>query len=167
MQHELQIETANNEDAEAILKLQRLAYQSEAVLYHDTSLPPLLETLDEIRAACRNGVILKAVSDNIIVGSVRGGLCDDTCLIARLVVHPDFRNQGIGTRLMLAIEAAFAHVARYELFTGHKSSALRLYRRLGYLSFKTIPVHEHLNLVYLERHSQSNSGNELHAESTV
>jgi GNAT superfamily N-acetyltransferase len=84
-------------------------------------------------------------------------MCDQTCLIARLIVHPDFQNQGIGTRLMLAIEAAFAHAIRYELFTGHKSSALHLYSKLGYLPFKTVPVHENLSLVYLEKQIQLKS----------
>ena len=41
----MMIETAGREDAEVILQIQRLAYQSEAVLYQDWNIPPLTESL--------------------------------------------------------------------------------------------------------------------------
>ncbi len=34
------------------------------------------------------------------MGSVRAFVKEETCYIRRLVVHPDFQNQGTGTRLM-------------------------------------------------------------------
>lgn len=40
---------AVSEDAAAILALQKLAYQSEARLYDDYSLPPLTQTLPEMQ----------------------------------------------------------------------------------------------------------------------
>jgi hypothetical protein len=47
------ITTATYADAQAIVDLQRLAYRSEAELYGDDKLPPLTETLDQIRVADR------------------------------------------------------------------------------------------------------------------
>jgi hypothetical protein len=44
------IERASVEDAQEILALQRLAYQSEAEIYDDYSIPPLTQTLEAIRA---------------------------------------------------------------------------------------------------------------------
>ena len=44
-----QIVPADVSDAAEILELQKLAYQSEAVLYDDWSIPPLTQTLDEIK----------------------------------------------------------------------------------------------------------------------
>jgi hypothetical protein len=41
---------ASPDDAQAIMDLQRLAYRSEAELYGDDKLPPLTETVDQIRA---------------------------------------------------------------------------------------------------------------------
>ena len=41
----MEITTAIIEDAAAILVLQRLAYQSEAAIYDDFTIPPLTETL--------------------------------------------------------------------------------------------------------------------------
>ena len=77
---------------------------------------------------------------------------EGTGYIGRLIVHPDFQNQGIGTKLIHKIEAIFQDAKRYELFTGHKSKRnLYLYQKLGYKKFKTEKINENLKLVYLEK----------------
>ncbi len=68
---EMQIEIANVNDAQEILSLQKLAYQSEAKIYSDFQIPPLLETLDELKMAFKSHIILKATFDGKIIGSVR------------------------------------------------------------------------------------------------
>ena len=71
---------AEEADLEAILELQRLAYQSEARLLNDFSIPPLMQTLEEMKEELRNGVFLKAVdAGGRIVGSVRGTLREIRC----------------------------------------------------------------------------------------
>ena len=92
----IEIQPATMEDAPAILALQRLAYQTEAAIYDDYSLPPLVEELDSLRAQFGFKRILKAVAAGRLVGSVRALQRDDTCHIERLFVHPDHRRQGIG-----------------------------------------------------------------------
>lgn len=42
MSHAVTITIAGRDDAAAILELQRLAYQSEAELYQDWNIPPLI-----------------------------------------------------------------------------------------------------------------------------
>lgn len=146
------IAAADLADAAAILDLQKLAYASEAELYQDFALPPLLQTLPEIQADFASHVFLKANSEGVIKGSVRGVMAGDTCLVGRLIVHPDHQRQGLGTRLMREIEARFALARRFELFTGHKSAGnLRLYARLGYREFDRRLVNEGLTLVYLDK----------------
>jgi ribosomal protein S18 acetylase RimI-like enzyme len=146
------ITTASPEDADAILVLQRLAYRSEAELYGDDTLPPLTETLDQLRAEFGHRLILKAVDNGLIVGSVRAHQEGDTCHIGRLIVHPDRQGQGIGTALMHEVEARFPVARRFELFTGTLSVRnLRLYERLGYVAFKEQVVSDKVTLVYLEK----------------
>ena len=134
----MKIELALKEDLTEILKLQKLAYQSEARIYNDFTIPPLLQTSEQIKDDFANQIFLKATINNIIVGSVRAHKEMDTCYIGRLIVHPDFQNQGIGTSLMNEIETVFSNLKRYELFTGYKSKKnLYLYQKLGYQQFRS------------------------------
>ena len=116
------ISFASVDDSAAILDLQKLAYQTEAAIYNDFSLPPLTETIEDWRSNFSNRVILKAVDQGRIIGSVRAYQDGKTCHIGRLIVHPDHQRQGIGTQLMNQIEASFGAVERFELFTGHRNT---------------------------------------------
>lgn len=156
----LSIERANVRDAQEILALQKLAYQSEAEIYGDYTIAPLTQTLDEIEADFARQVVLKAVTDEgverraerRIVGSVRAYQESNTCYIGRLIVHPGWQNQGIGARLMAEIERAFAQAERFELFTGYRSEKnLHLYHKLGYQTLREQKVNEQLTLVFLEK----------------
>jgi N-acetylglutamate synthase-like GNAT family acetyltransferase len=149
------IERAKVEDAKEILALQKLAYQSEAAIYDDYTIPPLMQTLEEIKADFERQVFLKASVDGRIIGSVRAHVRQETCLIGRLIVHPDFQNQGIGARLMGEIEKAFSQAKRYELFTGHLSERnLHFYQKRGYKIFKREKITEDLTLVFLEKYRE-------------
>ena len=146
------IERSFVEDAAEILALQKIAYLSEADIYGDYSLPPLTQTMEQMQDDFRRQLVLKAVVDNRIVGSVRASAQEQTCHIGRLIVHPEFRNRGLGSLLMQEIEKCFKQAARFELFTGHLSEGnLRLYRSLGYDSFDERQVTDGLRLVFLEK----------------
>jgi indole-3-glycerol phosphate synthase len=146
------IEHAVVDDAETILDLQRLAYQSEAELYQDWAIPPLIQTLEELTQEFETHAFLKAVLKGQLVGSVRAHLRQGTCFIERLIVHPDWQNRGIGTRLMTAIEDSFGAAQRYELFTGERSERnLHLYQKLGYKPFRSERLNEKVILVFLEK----------------
>lgn len=144
---------ASSEDAIAILELQKLAYQSEALLYNDFNIPPLTQTLDELRSDFTSKVFLKAQVEDKIVGSVIGYQERSTCFVERLVVHPDFQGQGIGATLMDQIESCFEQAQRFELFTGHKSERnIHLYERLGYKLFKIEEINQNLLFVFMEKY---------------
>lgn len=146
------IKHASVEDAKEILDLQKLAYVSEAEIYNDYSIPPLTQTLEQIQTDFENQLFLKVSIEGKMVGSVRGHMEQEKCCIKRLIVHPDFQNRGIGTRLMEEIERRFKQAKRYELFTGHRSERnLRLYRGLGYKPFSSEPVTNNLTFIFMEK----------------
>jgi ribosomal protein S18 acetylase RimI-like enzyme len=148
------ITRATEEDAEAILALQRTAYQQQAVLHDDFSIPPLTQTLEDIRGTFASRVFLKATVADVIIGSVRATYDAGTCHIGRLIVHPDFQGKGIGTRLLSEIENRFPDAERFEVFTGHKShDNLRFYAKRGYTEVNRRAVSDRVTLVYMQKRS--------------
>jgi ribosomal protein S18 acetylase RimI-like enzyme len=145
------ITKAQKSDAGEILRLQRAAYQSEAEIYKDDSIQPLTQTLEDTLAEFDNGIVLKAVADDKIIGSVRAHEKDGTVFIGKLMVLPDSQNQGLGRKLLQAIEKEFQD-RRYELFTGDKSIRnIALYKKCGYAVFKKEEVAPGLVMVYMEK----------------
>jgi GNAT superfamily N-acetyltransferase len=150
---DLRIERAGAADAGEILTVQRAAYVSDAQLHGDPFLPPLVESLDQVRSVIGGSVVLKASLGGRLVGSVRGTFNDRTCLVGRLAVAPDVRRQGIGGGLMRALEDEVAGGAdACVLFVTHLSEpSMRLCRRLGYAETHRERVADHLVLVHMRK----------------
>jgi tRNA (guanine37-N1)-methyltransferase len=130
---ELVIEPARPDDAGELSTLQLAAYLSEGQA--TLSVPPLTQTLDEMRDSLSTGTVLVARRGHRLVGSVRGEpKDDDVWYIGRLMVAPDLWGQGIGSELMAAIEGcAPPGTTRLRLLTGASSEHnLAYYRRRGY-----------------------------------
>jgi ribosomal protein S18 acetylase RimI-like enzyme len=145
---------ASAEDAATILRLQKLAYQSEARLYNDLQIPPLIQTLDDLKSDFTDKIFFKALIESNIVGSVRGYQLGKTGYIERLFVHPNYQGQGIATALMEEIQSCFGQVQRFELFTGYKSTRnINLYERLGYKIFRSEEIGKKLSFVFMEKHT--------------
>jgi ribosomal protein S18 acetylase RimI-like enzyme len=151
---ELAIGPARPEDAGEVMTVQRAAFLIEGELNNSFTLPPMTETLDEVRKAIESDtVVLVARLGHRIVGSVRGIAVDGTGHVGRLSLAPDMHGRGIGRDLMAAIEAALAdRVTKYQLFTGATSeNNLRMYRRLGYYEIGWRPAPAAPGLAYLEK----------------
>lgn len=116
--------------------VQRAAYVTEAQLYHAPGIPPLAETLPEVRAELSSPHVLvfAAWHGSRLVGSVRGRVDGDRMEVARFAVAPDQQGNGVGTALLTALEDAVpATVRTLWLVTGARSAPnLRLYERHGY-----------------------------------
>ena len=142
---------AGLEDLQEILQLQYLSYQSEAALFGSRDIPPLKQTLDEVIAEYKNGIVLKMTDDDVIVGSIRAKERNGTVYIGKLMVHPDYRRNGYGRSLLMEIEKYFPD-KRYELFTSTRSTDnIRLYQNLGYKMFDRKAITDELQFVYMEK----------------
>ena len=152
IEDELEISKADIEDLQEILNLQYLAYQSEAALFGSRDIPPLKQTLDEVIEEYHKGIILKLVdTDNLIIGSIRAWEMKGTIYIGKLMVHPDYRHCGYGTKLLNEIESYFSQ-KRFVLFTSTRSiNNLRMYQRMGYKEFERKDVTAELEFIYLEK----------------
>ncbi|MFC4021893.1 GNAT family N-acetyltransferase [Micromonospora sp. GCM10011542] len=160
MSVEVTIVPADVADAGEILTVQRAAYVTEGQHYGDPFLPPLTETLDEVRAVLTGpATVLVARLGRRLVGSVRAHLDGDTAHVGRLSVAPDHQGLGLGGRLLTAVEAACAgRAARFTLFTGADSARnLRLYERHGYRIVAHRPDAHGIRLAVLEKQAVSSA----------
>lgn len=151
----VEIIAAEPKDAKEILELQIHAYQPEANLYNDWSLPALTQTIESLQQEFQESIILKAIVQSKIVGSVRSKVENGVCKIGRLIVNPDYQGQGIGTALLDRIEKMQGNIIGFELFTGSKSvSNIRLYEKQGYVKSHTKNLSENVTLIFMTKPSK-------------
>ena len=132
--------TLSGGDAGELLTLQRAAYVTEAQAHDDVSLPPLMQSLDEVVSElAQPDVIAFGLRDDSqrLVAAVRVYLSatdPHTAELGRLVVAPDMQGRGRGSRLLELVEERLPEqVTDLQLFTGERSLGnLRLYSRFGY-----------------------------------
>ncbi|MBA8795707.1 tRNA (guanine37-N1)-methyltransferase [Friedmanniella endophytica] len=123
-------------DAGELFTLQRAAYLAEGRLQGWT-IPPLVEELAEVAAELPHQLVLTARQAGRLIGSVRGRADGDTWRVGRLMVVPDRQGEGLGSRLLAAIEARAVGCTRVELVTGAASTHnLAFYARHGYTELR-------------------------------
>ena len=148
----MKIINGEKSDLKEILDLQYLAFEDEAKIVDDYSIEPLHQSLEDSEKEFDKGTVLKAINDdNVIIGSVRNYIQDNTSYIGRLMVHPDYRGNGLGSRLIEEIEK-IGDKSRFEVFTSSKSERnLNLYRKHGYKKFDERIFSSKLKFIYLEK----------------
>ncbi len=149
----MKLELAIDQDLEAILLLQKRAFHGQALIYNDFNLPPLTQTLDDLKKEFRQKAIYKVERYGRIIASIRCYIKDEILYIEKLIVDPDFQNRGIGMGIMREVETRYSHIVnRYALFTGDKSARnIHLYKKLGYKEIKQEPTNRGFNLICMEK----------------
>ncbi|MFI8632670.1 GNAT family N-acetyltransferase [Microbacterium sp. NPDC077663] len=142
------------DDAGEVLTLQRAAFVQEALIYDAVDMPPLTQTLDEVRGELEENLGCVALDGERMVGCVRARVDGDLLLIGRIAIAPDQQGSGLGTELLSAVEerGREAGATRAELFTGSLSEAnLRLYEREGYEESERVPGDDGTEQVFLRK----------------
>ncbi|MEU8586196.1 GNAT family N-acetyltransferase [Streptomyces sp. NPDC048664] len=150
------ISVATAQDAERIFQLQYLCFQSEAALYGNYRIAPLVQSLDSVRAEVAADCVFVARLGEEVIGSVRGSVAEDgAASIGTLCVHPRLQGHGIGARLLRTAEAALVEehgAKKFRLSAGHRSEGnLRLYRRVGYETVGTAQGADGVRMILLEK----------------
>ncbi len=121
----VQIGTASPSDAKGLLNVDRAAF-------------PSLWQLDEhtiFSALRRNGYLLKAELQGIIVGYVSGTWQQEHGHLNRLAVHPQVQGLGMGKRLLAEGISHFHQAGVYQITLNTQADNLtsrRLYERFGF-----------------------------------
>ncbi|MEU7475574.1 GNAT family N-acetyltransferase [Lentzea sp. NPDC042327] len=125
--------------------VQRLAYAVEAELIGFDGIPPLHESLDELRAC--GETFLGLYDGEGLAGAVSYVLDGSTVDIHRLVVHPRAHRRGIATKLLDALPEGPQSVSTGTL----NEPALRLYRGRGFVETGTHDVAPGVSITHLAR----------------
>ena len=121
-------------DAGELLTLQLACWVQEEKDNPGVPIPPLEESLEDVRTWLAECTVLVARRAGRLVAAVRARRRDEAWDIGRLMVAPDLWGQGLGRGMLQQIEdAAPAGVTTFELFTGAGSRRnQRLYKKAGY-----------------------------------
>ena len=153
---DLPIVTASPADAPELFVLQRACWLGEGRANADYDIPPLVETLDELRAtlapdsAWHTWVVRD--EDGRLVASVRGRLAEGDAgasegtrewEIGRLMVAPDLSGRGLDRALLRhALANADPAATRARLVTGSASARnQRMYRKAGFRPLRGEPAY--------------------------
>jgi len=146
------IDQASKLDFPEILEIQKKAFLSEAELYQNYQIQPLIQTLSDMKEECKEKIVLKAVIDGKIVGSIRANAHVKGGWVNKLVVLPEFQQRGIGEKLLREIENYFPTVDKFTLATGSKSASnIRLYEKVGYKIDRQETFHDGVEAVVMEK----------------
>lgn len=128
------VSDANESDITDIYYLQKRAFVQEAEKNNQNySITPLLQNMEQFKNEFKKFVYLKAVSEGMIIGSVRAEEKNGICYIGRVIVEPVFQRKGYGSVLIDAIEKRFPNVIQFELFTAEISfENVNFYKKTGY-----------------------------------
>lgn len=153
---ELPIVAASAADAPELFVLQRACWLGEGRANSDYDIPPLVETLDELRASLAAGSAwhtwVVRDGDGRLVASVRGRLAEGDAgafegrgewEIGRLMVAPDLTGRGLGRALLRhALANADPAATRARLVTGSASARnQRMYRKAGFRPARGEPAY--------------------------
>ena len=148
------ISQATIQDVPELLKLQHKAFGPlcERLCWHDA--PPMKETLEKAYEEFAMCTTLKAQSnDGQIIGSVQGKVTDDSLYIGRLMVLPEFQQQGIGKQLFREIQRLLPHKRAWLCTCQQVPEPYEFYLREGFKPFKSEAVGPGLTWTHLEKQS--------------
>ena len=148
----IQVEKASIDDAKRILEIQKVAFLDQARIYNNYQLPPLTQSLESIENEFNEKTFLKVILKSQIIASVRFKVNDGYVTVDRIVVEPEYQNQGIGTKLLKEIESRVPNAVALQLFTGKKSDRnIYLYKKMGYKVIKNQRTDQGIELLYMEK----------------
>ena len=143
---------ATEQNIPELYDLQLLAFESEAEMIGSRDVPALMESREHHREDFSNWTTLKLVNDaGEIVGAIRYRPDGELIDVGRLMVHPEYRHQGLAQMMLEEVDRACPDKVR-ELYTCTKSWInIRLYTKMGYTAVKEVTEESGLSFVYMRK----------------
>lgn len=154
MKKDLKLLTASSEDISELYDLQKTAFESEAEMIGSRNIPALRETKQESKNDFVNWKVLKLINtSNAIVGAIRYKKHNGKIEVGRVMVHPDYRKQGLAQWLLQEVDKEHPYDVK-ELYTCTKSWInINLYKKMGYKVHHEVCQDDGLTYVYMRKYS--------------
>jgi predicted N-acetyltransferase YhbS len=148
----MEIEIATIQDVPALLDLQRKAFGPLCEELDWTDAPPLKESLEHANEEFVKCTTLKVQNNKgQIIGSVNGNVTDGSLYIGRLMVLPEYQQQGIGKQLFRDIQSRLPHSRAWLCTCQQVRPTYEFYLREGFRPYKDETVGPGLTWVYMEK----------------
>ena len=137
----MKIVNATESDILELYRLQLLTFESEAEMIGSRMVPALMESEEEFKATFTQWHTYKLVDQ----------YDDGVVEVGRLMVHPDYRQQGLARELLAFVDEQCSQDRRV-LYTCTKSWInIKLYTKMGYKAVREIQDDTGLSFVYMEK----------------
>ena len=152
----MKIELATKQDVPALLDLQRKAFGPLCEELDWKDAPVLTESLEHAYEEFARYTTLKVQNDEgLIIGSVNGNVTDGSLYIGRLMVLPEYQQQGIGKQLFREIQSRLPHRHAWLCTFQQVRPPYEFYLREGFKLYKSEEVGPGLTWAYLEKSIQA------------
>ena len=148
----MKIVKATESDILELYRLQLLTFESEAEMIGCRLIPALMESEADYRGTFNQWHTYKMVDDaGKIIGGIRYQYDAGVVEVGRLMVHPDYRQQGLARKLLGFVDEQCSQDRRV-LYTCTKSWInIKLYTKMGYKAVREIQDETGLSFVYMEK----------------
>ena len=148
----MRIELATVEDVHVLQELQRKAFGPQCIELGWEDAQPMTETLEHAYEDFEQCTTLKVLNeDRHIIGSIRGHVTDGSLYIGRLMVLPEYRQQGIGKQLFREIQLLLPHNRAWLCTCKQVPAPYEFYLREGFRPYKDETVGPGLTWVYMQK----------------
>jgi len=147
------IEIQRREAAEEVWELQHPAYRVEAALIGVPDLPPLQDTIQSLQACGETFVGYRNEEGDLVGVVAYERIRSNEYTLSRMMVHPDFMRQGIGTLLLEHLLTTEKLKSCVWSVTAEIRNlpAIALYERFGFARRMTFSPIEGIEMVKLIR----------------
>ena len=148
----MKIELATIQDVPELQELQHKAFGPQCIELGWEDAPPMTESLEHAYEDFSQCTTLKILDDEgRIIGSIRGNVTDGSLYMGRLMVLPEYRQQGIGRLLFREIQHLLPHNRAWLCTCKQVPAPYEFYLREGFRPYKGEIVGPGLTWVYMEK----------------
>lgn len=136
--------------AEEVMEIQKRAYEQEALLIGTKEIPPLHETVEELKQCGER--FLGCYVDGVLAGVLSYKMNSNMLDIHRLFVDPEFHRQGFAQKLLDSIEGNNSGFEKVIVSTaaGNKP-AIRFYEKNNFREVGKKKINSELVLIVFEK----------------